>query len=352
MIASASSPSYVESLRAVLEDPAIDAAIVTSVPPVLFDPTELMVRITGVTSRSGKTVLSVFMAPEEFYDSVHRIEGHPPLYRFPESAARALGAMCRYFEWKRRPAGPPIDLADVDDDAVRRVLAAADGWLDPDSVRAVLEAYRLPLVAQRRVRSDAETGPAARAVGFPCVLKASGAGLVHKTEVGGVVLGLRDEAAVASAARDIRARLEALGRAPELEGFVVQRQAPAGREVLVGAFRDPRVGPIIGFGLGGKYVEALRDVVFRLLPVSRQEARELMGAIRGAKILEGLRGEPPVDRAALEDIVLRAAQLVTRHPAILEMDLNPVIAQPSGLPTTVVDARIRAGAPAAPDPRE
>src|SRR6185369_5815667 len=168
-------------------------------------------------------------------------------------------------------------------------------WLDPESARSVLEAYRLPVVPQRSATSEPEAAAAARAIGFPCVLKASGKRLVHKSDVGGVVLDIRDEAGVVAAARAIRARIQAAGRGADLEGFVVQRQIPPGREVLVGAFRDPRVGPIIGFGLGGKYVEALRDVVFRLLPLSRSEARELPGAIRGAKILQGLRGEPPVD---------------------------------------------------------
>jgi acyl-CoA synthetase (NDP forming) len=348
MIASASSPSYVRALDAVLQDPSIDAVIVTSVPPVLFDPTELMSRITEVTRRSHKTVLSVFMAPEEFYENVHRIDCHPPVYRFPESAARALGSMCRYSDWKRRPAEPPLALLDVDDTDVARTIAAADGWLAPDAVRRVFAAYRLPIVPERSAASSAEAASAARAIGFPCVLKASGRRLVHKSDVGGVVLGLRDEAAVAAAARQIRSRLEGAGRLADLEGFVVQRELPPGREVFVGSFRDPRVGPIVGFGLGGRYVEALRDVSFRLLPLSRPEARELISSIRGAKILEGFRGEPPVDREALEDIVLRIGQLVIRHPGIAELDLNPVIAYGKGVPTTIADGRIRVAPPTAP----
>jgi acetyl coenzyme A synthetase (ADP forming)-like protein len=348
MIASASSPSYVRTLDAVLQDPSIDAVIVTSVPPVLFDPTDLMVRITEVTRGSQKTVLSVFMAPEDFYETVHRIEGHPPVYRFPESAVRALASMCRYSDWKRRPVETVEALADVDDARVARTLASSDGWVQPDDVREILEAYRLPVAPQRMASSDAEAAAAARALGFPCVLKAAGRRIVHKSDIGGVVLGLRDEAAVRTAARDIRARIEAAGRGADLEGFVVQRELPPGREVIIGSFRDPRVGPIIGFGLGGRFVEVLRDVAFRLLPLSRGEARELVGAIRGAKILDGLRGEPPVDRAALEDVLLRVGQLVIRHPFIAELDLNPVIAQPSGTPTAIADARIRVAQPATP----
>jgi acetyl coenzyme A synthetase (ADP forming)-like protein len=345
MIASASTPSFVRTLEAVLQDPSIDAVIVTSVPPVLFDPTELMARITEVAKRSAKPVLTVFMAPEEFYDTVHRIEGHPPLYRFPESAMRALGRMCRYAEWKRRPIEAVPELADVDDDAVGRVIGRADGWIDPDAVRAVLDAYRLPIVPQQSATSERDVGAAGRAVGFPCVLKAAGKRLVHKSDVGGVVLGIRDEAALVAAVKDMRGRVAAAGRAADLEGFVVQKQLPPGREVLVGAFRDPRVGPMIGFGLGGKYVEALKDVAFRLLPLSRSEVREMMAAIRGDAILRGLRGEPPVDRDALEDIVLRIGQLMVRHPGIIELDLNPVIAYERGVRTTVADGRIRVEPP-------
>jgi acetyltransferase len=349
MIASASSPNYLRTLEIVLESPSVDAVILVSVPPVLFDPTDLMVGVTEIARKSSKPVLTVFMAPEAFYETVHDIAGHPPLYRFPESAVRALWRMCRQAEWMRRPVEEPATFDDVDDARVREVLDRDAEWLDPEDVRVVLDAYRIPVAAQRLVSGEAEVGSAARAVGFPCVLKAFGQAIVHKSDIGGVLLDLEDEASAVAAARAIRKRAGEAGRAGDLEGFLVQRQLAEGREVLVGAFRDPQIGPVVGFGMGGRYVEALRDVAFRIVPLTPGEARDLVRAIRGARILAGMRGEPPVDHAALEQILLRVGQLMTRHPRIAELDLNPVIAQPEGAPTLVADARIRLGGPSGPD---
>src|SRR6185436_19483099 len=132
-------------------------------------------------------------------------EGHPPLYRFPESAIRSLASMCRYAEWKARPIESVRVIADFDDAAIERIVGTGEGWLPPEAVMAVLAACRLPVVPQRLAASETEAAAAARALGFPCVLKAVGAEIVHKSDIGGVALGLRDEAAVLTAARDMRA---------------------------------------------------------------------------------------------------------------------------------------------------
>jgi acetate---CoA ligase (ADP-forming) len=341
MIASASPENYERTLRAALADDAVDAVILISVPPVAFDSMELMRRVAGVTKTATKPVLAVVMAPDAFYEEVHAIEGRPPIFRFPENAMRAFRDLRRYAEWKARPAETAPTFDDVDDARVERSLAAREGWLDPAVAYGVLEAYRIPCAAFRATARPEDVLAAANAVGFPCVLKASGPKLIHKSDVGAVVLGLKNEAEVAAALRDLVARLEGAGRRADVDRFTVQRQAPPGRETLIGGFRDPKVGPVVAFGLGGKYVEVLHDVVFRVAPLTRSDAEWMLSAIRGAKLLDGVRGEPGVDKAPLLDVLLRVGRLLTRHPRIAELDLNPVIASPPGTPTLVVDARIR-----------
>jgi acetate---CoA ligase (ADP-forming) len=343
MIASATPENYERSLRAVLKDDGVDAVVLISVPPVAFDTMDLMRRVTAVAKASRKPVYVVAMAPEKFYEDVHAIEDHPPIYRFPENALRALRAAVRYAEWRKKPHAEPKVFDDVDDARVAKALSGREGWLDPETAFDLLSAYRIETAKTLSVRRAQDAAAASEKTGYPCVLKASGAKLTHKSDVGAVVLGLKDAADVAAAALAMTARLKAAGRADDAEWFTVQRQVPAGREVLIGAFRDPKIGPIVAFGLGGKYVEVLRDVVFRVAPLATVDAEAMLASIRGAKLLDGVRGDPPADKAALVDLLLRTARLVARHPRIVELDFNPVIAQPKSSPTLVVDARIRVG---------
>jgi acyl-CoA synthetase (NDP forming) len=343
MIASATPETYERSLRAVLADDAVDVAVLISVPTAAFDTMDLMRRVTAVAAGAKKPVYVVAMAPESFYEEVHAIDGHPPIFRFPENALRALRDAVRYAEWKSRPLVEPAHFADVDDAKVAALIGGREGWLDPESAFAVLEAYRIPCASFRAVTRPEDVVAAAEATGYPCVLKASGERLVHKSDVGAVVLGLKDASAVAAALAAMTARLKQAGKLGDVDHFTVQRQADAGREILIGGTRDPKLGPLVAFGLGGKYVEALHDVVFRAAPLATSDAETMLDAIRGAKLLTGVRGDPPVDRAALVEILLRTGRLLARHPRIVEIDLNPVIAQPTGRRTLAVDARIRIG---------
>ncbi|HYC78583.1 MAG TPA: acetate--CoA ligase family protein, partial [Planctomycetota bacterium] len=341
MIASASPENYERTLRAVLDDPAVDAAMLISVPPVAFDSMDLMRRVSGVCAAATKPVYAVVMAPDAFYDEVHAIANHPPIYRFPENAMRAFRDAARYAEWKAKPAEDAPTFGDVDQMRAASILGGRDGWLEPEDAFALLEAYRLP-TAPVRTASDPDDVPAlSRATGYPCVLKATGSRLVHKSDVGGVALNLRDESEVAAAVKTMLAKLAAAGKRDDAERFVVQRQAPAGRELLIGGVRDPKIGPVLAFGLGGKYVEVLKDVVFRLAPLTRSDAVAMISGIRGAALLDGVRGEPAVDKEALVELLLRTGRLLADHPSILELDLNPVIAQPRGGRTLVVDVRVR-----------
>jgi acetyltransferase len=180
---------------------------------------------------------------------------------------------------------------------------------------------------------------AAAELGYPVVLKATGAGLLHKSELGAVAVDLRDPEEVAAGLAAMTARLAAAGVVPQ--GFLLQEHRRGGQEVIFGVSTDARLGPLLLFGLGGKYVEVLGDVQLALPPLTAGDAARLVRGIHGLPLLLGVRGDAPADLAALEEVLLRLSQLVARHPRVVELDLNPFLAAPSGAAPAALDVRIR-----------
>lgn len=343
MIASATAPSYGRTLAAVLDDSGVDMAMVINVTPLLANPIDVMEEIGEVARQREKPVLAVMMATDEFYDAVRLRHDLPPVYRFPEAGARALAMLSRYAAWRRRAEEGPAPGFATDDGAVAAILdAAGDGYLEPEAAFQVLELYGLPCAPYARVATRAEAEAAAASIGYPVVLKAIARNLVHKSEAGAVRVDLRDDDAFAAACAGMEESVRAAGH--EMEGFLVQKMVRGGHEVIFGISTDPRYGPLLMFGLGGKYVEVFQDVRFGVPPLSRQEAWDMVRGIRGFKLLEGVRGEEGADLELLVEILLRLAQLAQRHPRIRELDVNPVLAKPPGEGTVAIDARIRVGA--------
>jgi acyl-CoA synthetase (NDP forming) len=228
--------------------------------------------------------------------------------------------------------------------AVRSGLARAkDGsseWLNAEETRALLAATGIPVAPVVLARTAGQAGVAAAEVGFPVAVKLASATLTHKSDVGGVVLGLENEEQVRRAYADIGRRLDERGLRAQMEGVTVQPMIVDGVEAIVGMTQDPSFGPVLMFGLGGIYVELLRDVTFNVAPVTDKDVREMVSKVRGSKLLEGWRGAPPADRAALEQAILRLSQLVGEVPELAELDLNPLKVLPEGRGCMVVDARI------------
>jgi len=344
LIASATAETYRDVLALVLQDPNVDAVIVSVVPPPLGskakDVAEAIVRVAA--SRRDIPVMSVLMGRQGIPAGMRELlTAGMPGYIFPESAARALAAMNRYREWLERPAGTEHRFP-ADAGRVAGILkgAAAEGRekLTEAEAMEVLGAYGIPTVPWRRAVSADEAAAAARAIGFPVVLKVISASIVHKSDVGGVVLGLSSEKEVREGyARMLQRVKERAGVVPE--SVFVQAMIPGGRETIVGSTRDPKAGPLLMFGLGGLAVEVLKDVVFRVHPVTDVDARGMVRGIRGFGFLEGVRGEPAVDLVALQEIIQRVSQLVGEHEAILEMDINPLVAFPDRV--LALDARFR-----------
>jgi acetyltransferase len=317
-------------------------AIVINVTPLLSNPIDIMDAIAEITQGHAKPVLAVMMATEAFYEEMKTRTGHPPVYRFPESAARALSKLSRYADWCRRPADALAPEFDVDDEAVARILdETGEGYLEDAPAFQVLRHYGIPLVAGRRVATREQALEAAKEIGYPVVLKAIGTDLVHKSDVGAVRLDLRDSRELTTALGEIEFELGGLDIQPA--GWLVQRMAGKGHEVIFGISTDERFGPLLMFGLGGKYVEVFRDVRFGVTPLSVADARDMIRGVRGFELLQGVRGEEAADLELLEEILLRLNQLVARHPRIQELDINPFLAAPRRDECLALDVRIRVG---------
>ncbi|MBA4159072.1 MAG: acetate--CoA ligase family protein [Gemmatimonadetes bacterium] len=345
MIASATPRSYRAAVESVLADPGVDAVIATFVPPLGVRQEDVAEAIVeAVREHGGKPVLAVLMGREGLPQGLAELQRVGiPGYRFPESAVRALAAMHRHRLWLERPEGS-LRSFPADRDRVAALVhhAHSEGRsrLSEVEVMEVLEAYGIPVAAHRVARTAEEATRAADEIGYPVVLKALSPRVIHKSDVGGVRVDLRDAAEVRAAFQQIwREVPERAGIPPqELEGVLVQAMARGGKETIIGMTSDPAFGPLLMFGLGGVYVEALRDVVFRIHPVTEVDAREMVGSIRGVRLLEGIRGEPPTDLAAIEEVIQRISQLVADHELLHELDINPWMAYAEG--GVAVDARI------------
>jgi acetate---CoA ligase (ADP-forming) len=252
-------------------------------------------------------------------------------FAYPESAARALGLAARRAGWLRRPAGTVPPLERIDAAAARAVVMKAleekdDVWLRPEEVRALLGAYAISLVPERVAATEDEAVEAARELGLPTVVKSAAPG-VHKTETGGVALGLETQDEV----RDAAARIGV--------PVLVQPMLSGSAELLAGIVQDPVFGPLVAFGPGGVFAELIGQAQFRIAPLTEVDAKELLSEGKAGVLVRGFRGKPPADADALADLLHRLSRLGDDLPEIAELDLNPVIAGPDGC--VAVDARVR-----------
>jgi acyl-CoA synthetase (NDP forming) len=292
----------------------------------------------------GKPVMTVFLsaskAPEELQSSTPRI----PCYSFPETAAIALARAARYGEWRGRPETVPPQFDNIKRDEGAAIIATAltrgDGWLTSEEVAALFSCYGLPLIEQSIVKTAEDAGVAAEAMHREVALKVIAPGVIHKTEAGGVRLNLRGSDQVRAAAQEMTAQLSAGGQTPT--GFVIQRMAESGVEMIVGVVHDPQFGPVVAVGAGGVQVELLRDVSVRLTPLAKEDASEMIRSLKTFPLLDGFRGAPLCDVTALEDGLLRVSAMVEDNNRIAELDCNPFVVLKSG--AVILDARVRVAA--------
>ncbi len=344
LTAEADAADFAFAISTVLADPGADAVLIVYTPPFGSGLDATRKAIAATTMGAAKPVLACLAGHDELVD------GRVPAYAFPEQAVHALSRAVGHAAWRARPPAPAEDVAGIDLSAVRRIVAAdlADHpggrWLDERTATGLLSAYGVQVAASVAVDGPEAAAEATALTGLPAVLKATGPRLVHKSDVGGVRLGLRTPEQVRRAYREMAARL-----GPAMRGAIVQAMAAEGVEMIVGGVAHETFGPLIMVGLGGVTTELLADRAFRVPPIDRAEAARMIGELRCAPLLHGYRGRPEADVGALADLVVRVGRLMDDQPDIAELDLNPVIVTPDGV--AAVDARVRlAPAPPLPSP--
>ena len=344
VIGDARSDRYRIALEAALADEGVDAALVLFTPQAGSEPVETAQVMVDLSAGQSKPVVASYMGEASIGEALRFLNQHRiPNYAFPERAVAALKAMAEHREWRARPTGEYATF-EADRERVKNLFKQVrdSGRVELGEVEAreVMEAYGMRLPQSRLARSPEEAAQIASEIGFPVVMKISSPDILHKSDIGGVKVGVPDAASARDTYELIEYRARKYSPNARIWGVLVQEQARKGREILVGVSRDPQFGPLIGFGMGGIYVEVLKDVAFRLAPLSREEVREQVRSIRTYPLLQGVRGEPPADIAVAEEVVLRVSQLVTDFPEIVEMDINPLVVYNKGEGAIVLDARI------------
>ena len=345
VLGDARSDRYAAALELVAADPNVDGILCIVTPQAMTEIVETANAIGKLSQRIDKPILGAFMGEERARAGEDVLASYSiPNYKFPEHAARAFAAMRDYVVIRDRP-DPELVTFEVDKDTVKKVFedVRAEGRVSVGEAesRAIAGAYGLRLPQSELAATADEAVKIANAIGYPVVLKIASPDILHKTDVGGVKVGLSNASDVRDAFDLIIYRAQRYVPDARIWGCLVQEMVPTdGIEVLVGMSKDPQFGPLVTFGLGGILVEALKDVTFRVAPFGREDAEAMLEEIRAHSLLRGVRGRPPADREALVETLLRIGQLVTDFPEIVEMDINPLMVYEQGRGAVALDMRL------------
>ncbi|MFV0423270.1 acetate--CoA ligase family protein [Oleidesulfovibrio sp.] len=349
LIGDAKADRFCGAIDLVLRDPHVDTLLLLAAPTARTGIEEIAQAIVQTVATYKKPVFCSLMGGKGIEQGKLILEaGGIPCYEFPEQAIKCIDAM--YMYRSQNLGGTRTDLCTMRNfTAARQVI---DHAMKSDSqeivefqVHQILTAYGLSFPKTFLCRTSTEAVQAAEKIGYPVVLKIASPDISHKSDIGGVVVNLKTPTEVAKAFSTITTQASKLRKDAYITGCIVQKMAPSGaKEVIVGVRRDPQFGPMLMFGLGGIYVEVLRDVSFRLAPLSREDARDMIREIKSFPLLRGIRGEAAIDFASLERIILAMSQLALDFPEILEAEFNPVLVYDSG--ALVADARAILSVPA------
>ncbi len=335
---------YEEAIRLVVDDPTVHGVIVILTPQAMTEIEKTAHAIGRMAQQADKPILACFMGEARVEPGIDVLwEYGVPNYPFPERAAAALGAMREYRrEKERRIFGVVPTIVDREpvEALFKRVREEGRVSIGDAEAWEVLRAYGFRVPKSELAKTPKEAVEIADRFGYPVVMKIASPDILHKTDVGGVKVNLRSPGDVRDAFDLMIYRAGRYVPGARVWGCQVQEMVRGGREVLVGMSRDPQFGPLVAFGLGGIYVEALKDVAFRIAPFSPREADEMIREIRAYPLLEGVRGEPPADHAAMADALLRISQLVTDFPEIVELDINPLMVFEEGEGAMAIDMRL------------
>lgn len=350
IIGDAAADRYETAISAVLPDPGVDGILVILTPQGVTEVEKTAEVIAKYAKGAKKPILASFIGGVRLPDGLKILrDAGVPNYSFPEGAIQAFRAMADFKEWKDKPVETAPALK-VDKEAARRVIAsarAAGRTTLGNEAMDLLAAYGFNIPMSALAKTPDEAIARASEIGYPVVMKIASPEILHKSDVGGVKVGMRTADEVRNAFTQIVESSRKHVPNATIQGVQIQQMAPKGREIIIGASYDGQFGHLLMFGLGGIYVEVLRDVAFRVAPMTASQAREMIGEIRANALLKGVRGEPPADIDAIVDSLLRLSQLVTDFPEITELDVNPLVVYAEGEGAMAVDSRIALAAPEA-----
>jgi acetyltransferase len=335
---------YAAALAVVLKDPGVDGALVILTPQTMTEIAGTARELVEISSTVDKPIMACWMGKKEAAAGMRVLsEGRVPNYPFPERAVASLGAMHRYWNWTQQPE-IVVESFDVDKDAVARLFAdvRSEGrnTIGDAEAQDILKAYGIVTPQSTVTATPDEAVAYASQIGYPVVMKIASPDILHKSDVGGIIVGVDGDEAVREGFDTLIERAKAHHPDAVIWGCQIQEMVKDAREVIIGMNRDPQFGPLVMFGLGGIYVEVLKDVAFRVAPMSRPQAKEMVEAIRSYRLLTGVRGQPPSDLDAVVDTILRVAQLVTDFDEIAELDINPLLVRQQGQGAVAVDMRL------------
>jgi len=344
VIGDAAQDRYENALGAVIKDEGVDGALVILTPQSMTNALGTAEAIARLAGHTHKPILCCFMGIIDVSAGVKHLQEHRiPVFRFPEHAAQSFGALYAFSRWLNRQRFAPFNFQHNKARAAAILagsLAQGKRSLGQLEASEFLSCYGFEVLPTFLAKTNEEARDFAKSLGSPVALKIVSPQILHKTEVGGVELHLKDDEAVTQAYDRIMEK--AMRHVPKsaIDGILVQEMASPGEEVIVGMVRYPLYGPLLMFGLGGIFVELFRDVVFRIAPIGRNEARRMIAGIRGSAIFKGFRGKPPADTDALERALVSLSDMVMNHPEISELDINPLMVYEKGKGTVVADCRI------------
>jgi len=343
VIGDAEPDRYAKAFEVMQEDAKIDAIVVVVTPQNMTRPLELAEKLAAA-HRGQKPVLAVFMGGTEVAAAKEKLMALGiPNYPSPDRAITALRAMCDYAAWRRRPPRVvtrfPVNRRRVDR-VIHMQMRSGESQIGEVEAKEILRAYDFNVLDGQIARTGDEAVEIAGRLGYPVVLKISSPDIIHKSDFGGVRINLANAEQVRDAFDLMILRIQKRAPDAHLRGAYVEKMGQRGREVILGMTRDPQFGPMLMFGLGGIFVEVMKDVTFHLAPITAEEAMQMLKGTRSYALLQGARGQAPVDLDAIAGALQRISQLATDYPEIKELDINPFIVGPVGMQAYVADARM------------
>jgi acetyltransferase len=344
VIGDATQDRYESALAAVVKDEGVDGALVILTPQSMTNALGTAEAIVHVARGSRKPILCCFMGIVDVSEGVRFLQAQGyPVFRFPEDAAKAFGALYRYASWVKREPLAPFAMHHDRERArtiIKNALDAGRDHLGELGGLDLMKCYGFEVLPTELARTPDEAASVAGRIGLPVVMKIVSPQILHKSDAGGVVVGIESPEDAAKAFRSITDNAAQYDPRAEIEGVLVQKMAVPGEEVILGMNRYPTFGPLLMVGLGGIFVEVFQDVRFSLAPVGRDEAARMIRGIKGFKLLQGFRGRPKRDVEVIEKLLVSLSDMVVDHPQIMEMDINPLLVHEEGKGATVADCRI------------